>query len=290
MRSRSRTSAGSARSGRASNFFDVIFNISVGQHPDHRPVVRRSLRGRGLRHHGPHHAADPVRLVEALPADPLPLRRRRHRPRHPEEARARSTGSWLLAYARALLGSAADPHPQFPLHLSDRARPASRAGCSTSCSSGCRRRTRLPPPQTQDLPRPPVLSPTDFVIDVSEWGFADVVGKGIDEKHERPGALTARLTRRRDRRPPRQARADEHRYRELFAEISEKADVLALCGDLTNFGKTERGGDCWPRTCATARSRWSACSATTITNAASPRRWRASSTPPASPCSTSRRR
>jgi len=29
----------------------------------------------------------------------------------------------------------------------------------------------------------------------------------------------------------------EHRYRELFAEISEAADVLALCGDLTNFGK-----------------------------------------------------
>jgi len=27
-------------------------------------------------------------------------------------------------------------------------------------------------------------------------------------------------------------------YRELFAEISQHADVLALCGDLTNFGKT----------------------------------------------------
>ena len=30
----------------------------------------------------------------------------------------------------------------------------------------------------------------------------------------------------------------EHRYRELFAEIADHADVLALCGDLTNFGKT----------------------------------------------------
>ena len=30
----------------------------------------------------------------------------------------------------------------------------------------------------------------------------------------------------------------EHRFRDMFAEISEKADVLALCGDLTNFGKT----------------------------------------------------
>jgi Icc-related predicted phosphoesterase len=30
----------------------------------------------------------------------------------------------------------------------------------------------------------------------------------------------------------------EHRYRDMFAEISQVADVLALCGDLTNFGKT----------------------------------------------------
>jgi len=30
----------------------------------------------------------------------------------------------------------------------------------------------------------------------------------------------------------------ERHYRELFAEISENADILALCGDLTNFGKT----------------------------------------------------
>ncbi|HEY0325635.1 MAG TPA: metallophosphoesterase [Allosphingosinicella sp.] len=31
---------------------------------------------------------------------------------------------------------------------------------------------------------------------------------------------------------------DEHRYRDLFAEMSEAADIIALCGDLTNFGKT----------------------------------------------------
>lgn len=29
-----------------------------------------------------------------------------------------------------------------------------------------------------------------------------------------------------------------HPYRELFAQISSEADVLVLCGDLTNFGKT----------------------------------------------------
>ena len=27
-------------------------------------------------------------------------------------------------------------------------------------------------------------------------------------------------------------------FRELFVELSDKADVLVLCGDLTNFGKT----------------------------------------------------
>lgn len=30
----------------------------------------------------------------------------------------------------------------------------------------------------------------------------------------------------------------ERRYGEMFARISQEADVLALCGDLTNFGKT----------------------------------------------------
>src|SRR3954468_2478166 len=29
----------------------------------------------------------------------------------------------------------------------------------------------------------------------------------------------------------------QNRYRDLFVEISDKADALALCGDLTNFGK-----------------------------------------------------
>ena len=42
------------------------------------------------------------------------------------------------------------------------------------------------PPAGLKICRGRLLSPTDYVIDVSEWGFADVVGKGIDEKHERP--------------------------------------------------------------------------------------------------------
>ena len=41
------------------------------------------------------------------------------------------------------------------------------------------------PPSGIRICRGRLLSPTDFVVDVSEWGFADVVGKGIDEKHER---------------------------------------------------------------------------------------------------------
>src|SRR6476646_5609207 len=32
--------------------------------------------------------------------------------------------------------------------------------------------------------------------------------------------------------------SDQAPYRELFTEISHEADVLVLCGDLTNFGKT----------------------------------------------------
>jgi hypothetical protein len=42
------------------------------------------------------------------------------------------------------------------------------------------------PPSGVKICRGRLVSPTDFVVDVSEWGFADVVGKGIDEKHERP--------------------------------------------------------------------------------------------------------
>jgi len=43
----------------------------------------------------------------------------------------------------------------------------------------------MPPAQIK-ICRGRLISPTDYVIDVTEWGFADVVGKGVDEKHERP--------------------------------------------------------------------------------------------------------
>jgi hypothetical protein len=40
------------------------------------------------------------------------------------------------------------------------------------------------PPASVKICRGRLISPTDYVVDVSEWGFADVVGKGVDEKHE----------------------------------------------------------------------------------------------------------
>jgi Icc-related predicted phosphoesterase len=36
---------------------------------------------------------------------------------------------------------------------------------------------------------------------------------------------------------------DQGRYREVFAEVSQEADVLALCGDLTNFGTTREANN-----------------------------------------------
>lgn len=41
------------------------------------------------------------------------------------------------------------------------------------------------PPADMRICRGRLLSPRDYVIDIAEWGFADVVGKGIEEKHER---------------------------------------------------------------------------------------------------------
>jgi hypothetical protein len=48
-----------------------------------------------------------------------------------------------------------------------------------------RNQDKMPPAQIK-ICRGRLISPTDYVIDVTEWGFADVVGKGVDEKHERP--------------------------------------------------------------------------------------------------------
>jgi len=41
------------------------------------------------------------------------------------------------------------------------------------------------PPAKMKICRGRLLSPRDYVVDIAEWGFADVVGAGIDEKHER---------------------------------------------------------------------------------------------------------
>lgn len=41
------------------------------------------------------------------------------------------------------------------------------------------------PPANVKVCRGRLLSPRDYVIDIGSWGFADVVGKGLEEKHER---------------------------------------------------------------------------------------------------------
>ena len=41
----------------------------------------------------------------------------------------------------------------------------------------------LPPPRVK-VCRGRLLSPRDYVIDVAEWGFGDVVGKGLEERHD----------------------------------------------------------------------------------------------------------
>jgi hypothetical protein len=95
------------------------------------------------------------------------------------------------------------------------------------------------PPASVKICRGRLISPTDYVIDVSEWGFGDVVGKestrSMSDQRTEPtqGKLTVAAIGDLHVREN-----NERRYRELFAEISEVADVLALAGDLTDFGKT----------------------------------------------------
>jgi len=48
-----------------------------------------------------------------------------------------------------------------------------------------RAQAELPPAKVK-VCRGRLFSPRDYLIDISEWGFADVVGKGLEEKHERP--------------------------------------------------------------------------------------------------------
>jgi hypothetical protein len=40
------------------------------------------------------------------------------------------------------------------------------------------------PPARVKVCRGRLFSPRDYVIDITEWGFADVVGKGLEERHE----------------------------------------------------------------------------------------------------------
>ncbi|MGQ0559754.1 MAG: hypothetical protein ACT4OE_09245 [Sphingosinicella sp.] len=48
-----------------------------------------------------------------------------------------------------------------------------------------RAQAQMPPAQMR-ICRGRLLSPRDYIVDIVEWGFADVVGKGLEERHERP--------------------------------------------------------------------------------------------------------
>ena len=41
-------------------------------------------------------------------------------------------------------------------------------------------------PQPEANPPEPngINTPRDYVIDITEWGYADVVGKGLEERHD----------------------------------------------------------------------------------------------------------
>lgn len=47
-----------------------------------------------------------------------------------------------------------------------------------------RAHVEMPPPKVK-VCRGRMFSPRDYIIDITEWGFGDVVGKGLDERHER---------------------------------------------------------------------------------------------------------
>ena len=98
-------------------------DLRLGHRRRHRlrPLVPGEPPGRALRRAGPAHAADRDDLVQGAAAEPAPLRRRRHRPPDPAPDRADRLAAAAHAHG-AVLGSAADPRAQLPLHLSLRAR------------------------------------------------------------------------------------------------------------------------------------------------------------------------
>ena len=143
--SRSRTSAGSARSSRASI-------SSTSSSPPRTAPCRSATPGSRTRARSRCSAA-PVRivgpteldLVERLhPAAP-PLRRRRRHARHAQAARPDRLAAPARLHGAALGGAAGAPH-QFPLDLSDRARPhpaladGRAAGAAAEAARSCRRR------------------------------------------------------------------------------------------------------------------------------------------------------
>ena len=40
------------------------------------------------------------------------------------------------------------------------------------------------PPSNVKVCRGRLFSPRDYVTDITEWGYADIIGKGIEERHD----------------------------------------------------------------------------------------------------------
>ena len=155
---------------------DLRLRHRRGQHL--RPLVPGEPSGRDLRRAGPAHAADRDDLVQGALAEPAPLRRRRHRPSHPA-----AMGADRLAAAAdphgAILGGAADPPPELPLHLPIRAGTGAALAVRRAAPAGAPA-GRPADPQTR-VCRGRLFSAEDYRIDVQTWGFADVVGPATAE-------------------------------------------------------------------------------------------------------------
>jgi hypothetical protein len=87
-----------------------------------------------------------------------------------------------------------------------------------------------------------LVSPTDFVVDVSEWGFATWLEKESTRSMNDPRTDAPPEPRRDDHARPRSATCTSSIRRaslpRAVAEMSEVAEVVALCGDSTISAKT----------------------------------------------------
>ena len=79
-----------------------------------------------------------------------------------------------------------------------------------------------------------IFSPRDYAIDVDQWGFSDAVGN-LEEQY---GEVTTASCGWRRSATSTCRRTASRPIARCSPRSRANADVLVLCGDLTNFGKT----------------------------------------------------